>query len=358
MTNYLINKRTVNVIKEGSIDIQKKLPAAIYTLHFSPTQGLYLEREDKFELPEKIYGDAKKTVKRIIKTFKAREKNTGVLLEGVKGSGKTVTAKYLANELIKIDIPTILVSSAFPQELFSKFVQDIDESVMFLFDEFEKTFKMDRGQDEEDEQEGLLTLLDGVTSSKMLYVLTVNEMYKVNSYLKNRPGRIYYHITYEGLEESEIKEYCKDNLLNKKYLDEIITISDFFSDFTYDMLSALVQEINIHDVNPSDAISFLNIHADSRDNEMLYSVSLFKSDGKEVQLSEGSKTKECNPTGRVSMDLQSKTNKSCVSTYLYPNSITGYDKKKGIFTYKYKDYTIKLTKQTDTTYNYDKLFRM
>lgn len=73
-------------------------------------------------------------------------------------------------------------------------------------------------------QEKILTLFDGVYPSKKLFMLTSNNQGRVNEYLKNRPGRIYYRFDFSTLESDFVKEYCEDNLLNKSYVDDVVKV--------------------------------------------------------------------------------------------------------------------------------------
>jgi hypothetical protein len=40
----------------------------------------------------------------------------------------------------------------------------------------------------------------------------VNDKFKVNQHMRNRPGRIFYMIEYKGLDKQFIREYCQDRL--------------------------------------------------------------------------------------------------------------------------------------------------
>src|SRR5690349_14178251 len=62
--------------------------------------GLGLEHiGNGFEFPYKIYGKDDGFVNRVIKTYNNTVGNLGLLLNGPKGTGKTVTAKRIANGL-------------------------------------------------------------------------------------------------------------------------------------------------------------------------------------------------------------------------------------------------------------------
>lgn len=69
--------------------------------------GYHLDRyADKFVFPYKMYGLQNEFIDHVIKTYHATEGNLGIMLTGTKGTGKTVTAKELAN---KLNLPIIIV---------------------------------------------------------------------------------------------------------------------------------------------------------------------------------------------------------------------------------------------------------
>jgi len=76
--------------------------------------------------------------------------------------------------------------------------------------------------------------------------------------MRNRPGRIYYMIDFTGLAIDFIIEYCNDQLKNKEHIDKICKMSSLFSQFNFDMLKALVEEMNRYDEPPQEAIKMLN----------------------------------------------------------------------------------------------------
>jgi adenylate kinase family enzyme len=180
------------------------------------------------------------------------------LLSGEKGSGKSLLAKSLSINVAKVGIPTIVINQNWCGEKFNNFIQSITQPKLVIFDEFEKIYQ---NNSKEHEQEKLLTLLDGVYGSNTLFVLTCNDPQQVSSAMKNRPGRIYYLIEFNGLEEAFIKEYCDDNLDNKGHMESICSISHLFmGKFNVDMLKAMVEELNRYPGDsPSDVLELLNV---------------------------------------------------------------------------------------------------
>lgn len=232
----------------GGSDIYEQLPVGNYVLKLNPMTGFYLEEVDQFKLPSKIYGNTNSHCQRILTTYQQRGRNTGVLLVGEKGSGKTLLMRQVA---INSGIPVIIINSSFTGDAFSSYLTSITQPCIVLFDEFEKVYK-------QEDQEQVLTLLDGTYQSNKLFLITSNNKWSLDDNMKNRPGRIYYLFEYSGLEENFIREYCVDNLIDKTKTSSIVNVSNMFDHFNFDMLAAIVEEVNRYNEEPSDIVKFLN----------------------------------------------------------------------------------------------------
>lgn len=252
MSYFLKSGATFRVATKESMDLHESLPAGTYTVKLDQmSQQFYLEAIDSFEIRGKIYGDTRRQAERILTTFNDRDTSTGVMLNGEKGSGKTLLAKMLSVRAAELGIPTIVINSPWCGDQFNAFMQMIEQPTVVLFDEFEKVY------DRED-QEKMLTLLDGVYPSKKLFVLTCNDKWRVDQHMRNRPGRIYYMMEFRGLEQDFIVEYCRDNLKNKDNIDSICRIATMFDQFNFDMLKALVEEMNRYNETAHEAMKMLN----------------------------------------------------------------------------------------------------
>ena len=251
MTYFLRTGNTFRPSDEAALDLHTKLPAGNFIIKQDQFGNFFFERIGGFEITGKIYGDTLKNTDRIMNTFQARTASTGVMLTGEKGSGKTLLAKNLASECFKKDIPCIIINSAWHGDGFNKLIQDIEQECMVLFDEFEKVY-------DSNEQEAILTLLDGVFPSKKLFVLTCNDKWRVDQHMRNRPGRIFYMLDFKGLDVEFIREYCNDNLKNKAHIESVCKLSTLFGEFNFDMLKALVEEMNRYNEAPQDAMRMLN----------------------------------------------------------------------------------------------------
>lgn len=268
---------TFRIATKESMDLHEVLPAGNYVVKQDPFENFFIEQIESFDVPKKLYGDTLRNTDRIINSFWNREKSTGVMLVGEKGSGKTLLSKNICIEMAKQGVPTIVINAAWHGDKFNTLIQSIQQPCIVMFDEFEKIY-------DQDEQEALLTLLDGIYSSKKLFMLTSNDKWRVDSHMRNRPGRIFYMVNFKGLDEEFVREYCADNLINKTYTETIVNISSVFSAFNFDMLKAMIEEMNRYNESPQDAMRILNVKAEF-DSGATYTVEIYRGDRKADRVS-------------------------------------------------------------------------
>lgn len=228
----------------------KRLPNKTFLLLFDKgREEFYLSKINSPPLPEKIYGKEQLFCDRVLNTFNKSDKNLGVLLTGLKGTGKSLLAKMIAQQS---NMPVICITSPFSGELFADCLDKMGDNVILFFDEFEKVYK------EEEDQKHFLSILDGTFSGKKLFLFTTNH-FEINEFLKSRPSRIRYVRQFEGLDKETIQEIIDDLLINKEYEEELKLVLDILSTVSVDVLLHLIDEINMYDESPRIAIKNLNI---------------------------------------------------------------------------------------------------
>ncbi len=248
---YLKNANTWSLTPDIRLDVRDSLPAGNYTVCRNPLSGdYYLEESEPFTLPKKLYGKTVRWAERILDAFEKEEHQTGVLLSGLKGSGKTLLSKYVS---ATSGLPVLIVNAPFSDDRFMRTVQGIEQRAVILFDEFEKLY-------DPEAQERILTLFDGVyTAKNKIMILTCNDRMSVRDFFHNRPGRLRYSIDFQGLSADFIKEYCADQLQNSEYLDDILKTAVGCGEFNFDMLQALVRELNLYGGTVEETVEILNV---------------------------------------------------------------------------------------------------
>lgn len=257
-----------------------KLTENTYQLSFDPDQNsFYLTPIEDFTLPAKIYGNNNSYSDTILDTFMdSREgKITSVVLSGLKGSGKTLTAKQISIKAAAKGIPTIVVSSPFTGNGFINFLTHISAPFILFIDEFEKVYSTQEALN------NLLTLLDGTMQAHMLCVMTMNSTLDNDrfQFFKNRPGRVYYNIYYPSCTPEIIREYLEENLQDKSQLERVINFTYRFRAFTLDLLSVLVNEINLHPTRTiNEHVAILNVKPDADLTGSYYDYGIITPEGK------------------------------------------------------------------------------
>lgn len=250
MKNIWFQQGASYFIRESSHQVGK-LPAAVYKTVQNPQTGeIYLDLiEEKYTFPYKIYGMQEKFIKQLVGTYKATNGNLGILLNGIKGTGKTVCSKMICNELLSFGLPVILVTEAF--EGLSSFINQLQQDVVIFIDEYEKLFS--------EKEHSILSVMDGALSNehRKTWLLTTNKRY-ISEYMLDRPGRIRYIKNFSHMEKETIEEIVDDMLQRPEFRSAIIHYLSTLENLTIDLVKAVVEEVNIHGVAPDEFASFFN----------------------------------------------------------------------------------------------------
>lgn len=236
------------------------LPVGIYIVSYHPQKGFYLSKtQDNFKFNYKIYNKDEKFIKIVTKSYENLTENLGILLTGLKGTGKSVTSKLICNEL---NLPVICITTL--HDNIDNFLTTIQQPVIIFIDEYEKIY-----QDGSD----LLSLIDGMLKNdhKNVFLLTTNSLY-INENLLQRPGRIRYVKEYKDLEIPECYEIIDDLLKYPEFKEDCIDSISKLPNLTIDLVKEIINEINIHNVSPKEFIDIFNVRNNDYDH---YNIGLY-----------------------------------------------------------------------------------
>lgn len=223
----------------------------VYSLkHDRYADDLYLEEDKDFEFPETYFEEDSKFMEKVINTFNATNKlTTGVLLSGIKGSGKTLMAKKMA---INSGLPIVVVDKETSASEIEQFFNRITTPVCVIFDEIDKYWNT----------RYLLGFLDGVKpTGKKMVICTCNDESDIDEYLNDRCSRIRYKKTFNSLNVGIIETVVSSIINDKaKAKDAAAYISNTLKVVSYDNVITFAEEIKNYPADSfDDIIKDLNI---------------------------------------------------------------------------------------------------
>jgi len=201
-------------------------------------------------LPKKIYStkEDESFINRVLSHYNNTDNGvTGIMLAGLKGSGKTVMSKNIAT---KSNLPIIIIDKAFNPQMFKNLFNKLKEiDACIVFDEVDKL-------GENYDSDYLLQVLDGMsTSGKKLVIFTCNDDSNINEYLLDRCSRIRYWKEFGEMSNSMVRLILEDKLNDKSEVD---TLTDFiinkFGCVSFDNVCSFALEVN---ENPKDTYELL-----------------------------------------------------------------------------------------------------
>lgn len=245
----------------GKVSITDEIAPGIYKVVASPNpmdNRIGIQKVgDKFELGlKKVYETGGEEIMGMIKKtwdshqFQDKIRNLCTIFSGVKGTGKTISAKLLCNDYAE-RYPVFIVDSAFGGAIVN-LVQNIDFKCVIFIDEAEKTFS-------DDAKIHLLKICDGsYNAASKLILMTMNNLY-VDQNLISRPGRVRYIKEFKNLPKATCMQIIKDNLEYPERAEEIYDLVNTLENVTIDIVLSIVEEVNIYG-DLKSALRYMNIN--------------------------------------------------------------------------------------------------
>lgn len=239
MSNFIINGERIVTKPEGQdYDL---MPGKVYDLLFDNYEMYsYLKENGNLNMPKKIYEieEDTKFMDRVLLFHNSEYNNgnTGVLLAGDKGTGKSMLAKRIA---LKSNLPIIIVDFSYPLWQITKFFKKVKTETCIIFDEIEKNPRTWPSED-------LLTFLDGIQETgKKIVIMTCNKTEGLDENLFDRCSRIRYYRKYKAnANEIFIKEMIEDKGLTPNQ-----PLIDFIKRFTvksFDNINSFLDEYKLY----------------------------------------------------------------------------------------------------------------
>lgn len=236
----------------GAVNINQTLEANIYEVRTPPMQPTMLVVRQNVDLtaPEKVFGKIPKIVEKTYAAFDRRSRNTGLLLSGNRGMGKTLCIRLVMQEAVKRGYPIIVLDRGSEVLNAINLLNQITQPVVVIMDEFEKVFQVDLDDDGDREGDGaqtpFLSMLDGIgVAGKKLFVASINNSHRISKFLLNRPGRFYYHYEFNSLSFSEMVDYLRSRVtsMDEKKIKYAASVLQTY-EMNYDGMSAIADELN------------------------------------------------------------------------------------------------------------------
>ena len=230
------------------------MPVGVYKVVKLENKQYTLVLNDKpyLDVPKHIYGKSANYALHFYNTFKLKEGSLGVLLTGIPGSGKSELANMIGNLALKDNMYVVIVSNINGDLELAELIEQLDNAII-IFDEFGKMFPVYV-------QENMLTMFSNSLGGKKMFILTENDKNIVSRFIRDRPGRIRYHIEFDRVERDVIDEYCTEKNVSEEFYNDLLKIYERSTIFSFDHLQTLVSE---HKITPdkklSELIKILNL---------------------------------------------------------------------------------------------------
>ena len=226
-SNYLI--QNINLARK-----MDSIPAQVYIPVMSEEGPRLIKGRANYVIPKNPLGDHKLIRDLVVADYSSAKRPVGLILVGLKGSGKTMLSEDICNQVLKMGRPVLHVTSPLPGEILSAIIDLLGPCVV-VFDEFGKVYR------KEEMRNTVLTLFSDSETRNVLFIVTSNHENEFLDAMMNRPGRFKYRINYDGIKSQTIVDAVTVAGHTPALLDYVSLYSSYHK-LSYDML-LLIKEI-------------------------------------------------------------------------------------------------------------------
>jgi hypothetical protein len=212
-------------IAVGAMDaagIVDHIPAYVYEAKVSQDEGLILVRDrERFELPERKYGKHKRWFNAITRRYDRQNPSMGVILIGLKGTGKSMLAEDICNWGLAQGLPTLMITNRVPVSVIHAALQVIGPCIVY-FDEFGKSYRAGDDGNSENERDKMITLFSDSSHKGVVFIVTGNGDNELSDFMIDRPGRFEFRIRFHALDVAAAAEIAAEYRLNEQFTDMLL----------------------------------------------------------------------------------------------------------------------------------------
>jgi len=210
------------------------IPAAVYTYRATLAGPILQKDRKRFEIAPRTYGKHNQHLKMISGAYDPLGASLGIILEGIKGAGKSLLAEALCNQAITLGRPVYRIDTALDENALRFLVSISPGGCVLYFDEFGKIY-------DRDARDSLLSFFADQSIRGVMMILTANDTDELSGFMLDRPGRFQYRLRYEGLDVTAAHEVAKAYRLDPAYAAILARATAFHESMSYDILIALAR---------------------------------------------------------------------------------------------------------------------
>lgn len=259
------------VSTSNSFILRDELEPRAYEL-FKSMSGYRLRYKSDIIIPEKLYDFENTFIDHVLNSWEINKGTMGIMLSGIKGIGKSLTAIRIA---LGTNLPIIFLDKYTVDSNSLDYLESLKTDLVIVIDEFDKILPISQNNKMtlDTTQDDLLHRLDPGydKENNYMYLFTSNHLHSINTFLLNRPSRIRYLRLYEEMDKDLIINIIEDHLEIPKFKYDLLE-NIGSKGLNVDVLLKIIEEINISGKPYSEFRSFFNYKSDTQYQFNLHTV--------------------------------------------------------------------------------------
>lgn len=128
----------ISVTNHNEAALLDHVPAGVYTYRMSLDGPILQKDRKRFEVASRKYGKHSQHLKTIMGAYDRLSPSMGIIMEGIKGAGKSMLAEDICNAAISMGMPAYRIDSAINESALRFLAACSPGGYVLYFDEFGK----------------------------------------------------------------------------------------------------------------------------------------------------------------------------------------------------------------------------